>query len=306
MYDLNVPWPAEDYRTVPALEEITCLHNTIAMLYLLGYRYVAVNFVVEESVKLPLSTADKLNPIPMAQLREKFGTFKGLHIFSRITLVILDPAKFQLMLKLTAAAAFDIISVQPTTEKALQLTTTNLDIDLVSLPLTTRLPYFIKHKTAGQALSRGIKFEISYLGMISGKAGYELAGVLGVTGQVSRKLFVFNCLQLIRACRSQGIVFSSGAPDPLGVRAPESILALYSLLGLKTSNAKEGFFKNPEAVLVSGRLRVKLHKQSVMVGATRGESSGDTIILGEARSLKGFALKRSAESDRPPKKAKTT
>lgn len=299
MYDLNVSWPALAYGAVPSATEITNLHNTISMLYTMGYRYVAINFSISENVRLPLSTPDKLNPIPLADLRKKFADHEGLHLFSRITLIIADPAKCQNILKLNNLACFDIISVQPTTEKALQLTTTNMDIDIVSLPMASRLPFFLKHKTVGQALSRGIKFEICYSGLIAGPAGYESASALGTTGHISRKIFFGNCLQLIRALRCQGIVFSSGASEPLHVRNHTDILAVMRELGLKTSNAKEGFVKNPEAALVSGRLRIKSNKQTVMVGNSRGSGGrASTIVDGEAKKngvLEDY--KRKAEKD---------
>lgn len=274
----------------------------------MDYRYVAINFTVAENVKLPLSTPDKLNPIPIGELRKRFKKFENLHLFSRITLVIADPAKCQNIAKLNNLACFDIISVQPTTEKALQLTTTNLDIDIVSLPMLSRLSFFLKHKTVGQALSRGIKFEICYSGLIAGPAGYESSSALGATGRISRKTFFGNCLQLIRALRCQGLVFSSGASEPLHVRNHVDILAVMRELGLKTSNAKEGFVKNPEAVLVSGRLRVKSNKQTVMVGNELGKlGRASTIIDGEDKKnnvLTDYKRKLNDEGEISKKKQK--
>lgn len=306
MYDLNVAWPAVAYGSAPSPAEITNLHNSIAMLYSLGYRYLAINFTISENIKLPLNSPDKLNPIPLAELRKRFAKYSGLHLFSRITLVISDPAKCQNILKLNNMACFDIISVQPTTEKALQLTTTNLDIDIVSLPMATRLPFFLKHKTVGQALTRGIKFEICYSGLIAGPAGYESSSALGTTGHISRKIFFGNCLQLIRASRAQGIVFSSGASEPLHVRNYTDILAVMRELGLKTSNAKEGFVKNPEAVLVSGRLRIKSNKQTVMVGNdVAGGNRASTIIQGET-AKKGVLESYKRKNDQDTGSAKRT
>lgn len=274
----------------------------------MDYRYIAINFTVSENVKLPLSTPDKLNPIPIGELRKRFKNFANLHLFSRITLVIADPAKCQNIAKLNNLACFDIISVQPTTEKALQLTTTNLDIDIVSLPMLSRLSFFLKHKTVGQALSRGIKFEICYSGLIAGPAGYESSSALGATGHISRKTFFGNCLQLIRALRCQGLVFSSGASEPLHVRNHVDILAVMRELGLKTSNAKEGFVKNPESVLVSGRLRVKSNKQTVMVGNELGKlGRASTIIDGEDKKnnvLADYKRKLKDEGEISKKKQK--
>lgn len=295
MYDLNVPWPVQNYTSVPTPAQITNLHNTIAALYALGIRYVAVNFQINENIKLPLTSPDKLNPIPLADLKKRFAQYDGLHLFSRITLVITDPAKVQSIQKLNNSACFDLIAVQPTTEKALQLTTTNLDIDIVSLPMCSRLPFFLKHKTVGQAIVKGIKFEMCYSGLIAGPAGYETSGVLGTTGHLTRKVYFSNALQLIRASRSRGLLFSSGASEPLHARNYADILALMDTLGLKTSNAKDGFVKNPELALVSGRLRIRANKQTVMAGNTIGSGSrASTIVEGEVKKVLDY--KRKLES----------
>ncbi|WPK23883.1 hypothetical protein PUMCH_001133 [Australozyma saopauloensis] len=294
MYDLNVVWPSQEY-TAPTPAQLENLYNTISMLHSFGYNYLAINFIVPESVKLPQSKAQALNPIPMADLRHRFRGFPKLRLFSRITLVLSDPAKCQSVLKINNTGAFDIVAVQPMTEKSLQLTTANLDIDLISLPMATRWPFFLKHKTVGQALSKGIKFELCYSGLIGGPAGYQSASALGVTGKISRKQFLSNSLQLIRASRSQGLVLSSGAAEPMNVRNHVDILAIFSQLDLRTSNCKEGFMKNPEAVLIKGRLRITSNKQTVMLGghSADGETRGSIMLEGEAsNALKSYKRKR--------------
>lgn len=302
MYDLNVPWPGHDYSTKALQMELTNLHNTIAMLYTFGYRYIAINFIVSESVKVPVSSPDKLNPIPINELRKQFGSFKDIHLFSRITVVITDPAKTQNIPKIINSGAFDLIAVLPTTEKALQLATTNLDIDLVSLPMSTKLPFFLKHKTVGLALSKGIKFEICYSGLVSGPAGYESSVQLGTTAHMSRKDFFFNCLQLIRAARCKGLAFSSGATEPLHVRNYTDVIAIMQTLGLKVSNSKEGFTRVPESVLVKGRLRIKSNKQTIMIGNTSVSTSRVSPIIGDEQVKRGLIqdfVKNSANLKRP-------
>lgn len=308
MYDLNVPWPVQTYAAAPTQTQLTNLHNTIAMLHSLGYTHLALNFIVDENVKLPFSTPSKLNPIAMGELRAKFKAYRDLHLFSRITLVVSDPAKCQSVLKLHASSAFDLVAVQPTTEKALQLATTNLDIDLVSLPMSVRLPFFLKHKTVGLALTKGIHFEICYAGLIAGPAGYESSTALGTSGHISRKTFFSNCLQLVRASRCRGLVFSSGACEPLHVRNYSEILAIMAQLGLKVSNAKVGFTQLPEATLVNGRLRKKSNKQTVMIGNDVGSvSRGSAIVEHEDATGSTAELFKRKKTDGGPeaKRAKT-
>lgn len=297
MYDLNVVWPSQSY-TKPTTAQMENLHNTISMLYTFGYNYLAINFIVLETVKLPQNGVEKLNPIPMDELRQRFKAFPKLRLFSRITLVLSDPSKCQNVLKINNTGAFDIVAVQPMTEKALQLTATNLDVDLISLPMAARWPYFLKHKTVGQALGKGIKFELCYSGLIGGAASYENSSSLGVTGKISRKQFFSNSLQLIRASRSQGLVLSSGAVEPMNVRNYVDILAILNQLDLKNSNCKEGFLNNPESVLIKGRLRITSNKQTIMIGAEQGDYATKGSILIEGDGSKSFkTYKRKFESN---------
>lgn len=318
MYDSNVPWPSMGYSQEPSAMQLTNFYNTIAMLHSFGYNFLVINFIADETVKLPINSPQKLNPIPMQDLRSRFLKFPKLRLFSRITLVVSDPGKAQSISKINNTGAFDVVAVQPTTEKALQLTTTNLDIDLVSLPMGSRFPFFLKHKTVGLALTKGIKFEICYSGLIAGPAGYESSSALGATGHISRKNFLSNCLQLIRASRCRGLVFSSGATEPLHVRNYADILAIMQSLGLKVSNSKEGFLSQPEAVLVKGRLRIKSNKQTVMVGDLVGEErragaifSGESAKNGvlddykKAKSSEGGVKRGAEDGESSTKRVKT-
>lgn len=300
MYDLNVVWPSQSY-SAPSANQLDNLYNTISMLYTFGYNYLAVNFIVPDTVKLPQNGAEKLNPIPMNELRQKFKLFSKLRLFSRITLVLSDPAKCQSVLKINNTGAFDVVAVQPLNEKALQLTTANLDVDLISMPMATRWPYFLKHKTVGQALGKGIKFELCYSGLIGGPAGYESSSALGVTGKISRKQFFSNSLQLIRASRSKGLVLSSGATEPMNVRNYVDVLAILNQLDLKNSNCKDSFLNNPEAVLIKGRLRITSNKQTVMIGGSIGDydRKGSILIEGDSgRKLESY--KRKIDSSETP------
>ncbi len=66
---------------------------------------------------------------------------------------------------------YDILAVQPMTEKTLLHACSNLECDIITLDLSTRLPFFLKRSTLGIAIERGIFFEITYgaslRGMIS-------------------------------------------------------------------------------------------------------------------------------------------
>ncbi|CUM67827.1 uncharacterized protein PRCAT00005534001 [Priceomyces carsonii] len=279
IFDLNVPWPVNNYTSKPSSQQIITLKNTIVTLYVLGYTHIAINFCLSESVKVPAKDPSQINPIQIAQLEKDLKEYEYLKLFTRITMTISDPSQCQGLSKLQNY--FDIISIQPLTEKALQIASSNLDIDLISFNLSSRLPFFLKHKTVGSALEKGIKFEICYSNLISGPAGYTVQGpnenmTLSTTAALARKNFFNNVLQLIRASRSRGLVVSSGATGPLQTRNPDDILNLLKTLGLDHSRAKFCLTGNAERVLISGRLRIKSYKQTIQIDDTNVK--GDVLI----------------------------
>lgn len=263
LYDLNVPWPSHDYSAVSD-DDFTNLCNTIATLYSFGYTHVAVNFVANELLKFPINNPKEVNPIKIKLLRARLLKFVGLHIFTRLTLVISDPSRGQNLAKITNH--FDIVAVQPTTERAFQLCAANLDVDLISFNMGSRLPFYIKHKPVGSALERGVRFEITYASVIGGAASYSAYDGNNAGAAVGRKTFFSNVMQLTRASRMRGLVLSSGAYQPLHVRNYSDILALLETLGLPHNKGKLGFTDHAENALVHGRLRIKSYKQGVVIG----------------------------------------
>lgn len=278
LFDLNVPWPVSNYSTKPTQKQLTNLKNVITTLYTLGYTHIAINFTLGENFKIP-NGATNANPIQIEYLRNELKHLENLKLFTRITLTISDPGQTQGFSKIQSA--FDIKAVQPLTERALQLVTINLDIDLISFNMGSRLPFFLKHKTICSAVDKGIKFEICYSPMISGPAGYVIQSAnenmsLSTTALLVRKNFFSNSLQLIRASRSRGLIVSSGATEPLQARNSNDILTLLETLGLDNSKAKRCVTGNAENVLISGRLRVKSNKQTILID--NDNSKGDVLI----------------------------
>lgn len=314
MFDLNVPWPVNSYAK-PSAQQIVTLQNCIATLYVLGYTHLAINFVVPETVKLPYGQPNTINPIPIQQLRDHFLHFPNLKLYSRLTLQISDPAQCQGLSKLQNI--FDIIAIQPNTERALQLATTNLDVDLISFNLSNRLPFFLKHKAIGSAVEKGIKFEFCYSSVITGPAGYLVSSTtetnmsLSTTALLARKVFFNNVMQLIRASRSNGLVVSSGAVQPLQARNGNDILNLLKTVGLDSARAKACLTDNAEKVLISGRLRIKSFKQTIMIaGKTNTDESfysNDNEDVNKKIETIGYKKKLSdTSSGRLLKKQRTT
>lgn len=65
-------------------------------------------------------------------------------------------------------ASYDLLAVQPTTEKLFQAACSTFEVDIISLDMGSRLPFFLKGPMVNVALQRGIFFEISYGAAIRG------------------------------------------------------------------------------------------------------------------------------------------
>lgn len=273
-YDLNIPWPINNYDKSPTLQQLTNLRNIIITNYSLGITHQVINFQISlESVKIPIATTNNnINPIPKDQLlNELLPKFPKLKLFTRLTLVVNDSSKLPQLGKLQNH--FDIIALQPLNEKVLQLSILNLDIDLISINLSSKLSFYLKFKTLNNATEKGIKFEICYSQLISGNNNNNSCGGYvddSINANLIKKNFFNNVLQLIRGCRSRGIIISSGAQNPLQLRNLSDILILLktlssSPLDLSKNNCQKFITINPQRVLINGKLKQKSYRQTIVV-----------------------------------------
>lgn len=247
--DLNVPWPKNNYDP-PTEAEMTRLKQTIANLYNLGYKHIVVNFEIDENLKLPVNSPKEINPVHVSELID-LEKFRDLQLYTRLTIIVNDSSKLMNFNKFQSY--FNLISIKPMTEKALQLSIINLNIDLISVNLASKLNFYLKHKIIGQALKKGIKFEVCYNGLIISQSNSQ-----------SRKFLISNLVQLIRATRSNGIVISSGCNNAVDVRSLHNIVNFFQTLGLKSKNINQ-YIANSKLVLVNGTLKLNSYKQLVAV-----------------------------------------
>lgn len=241
LIDLNVHWPQESYSKPPTAADIQKLKNTLVTLEEFGYTHIVLNFTLNHSDKVP----SNINPINLSLLSE----FKNrLTFFTRVTIIVDEPSQGQSISKLQSA--FDIIAVLPVSEKGLLLACTSLDIDLITFNYNKKLPTFLKHKTIGSAIKRGIKFEITYSSFLN---------------ELTRSQFLNNSINLIRASRNQNLIISSGANSSVKIRSFNDILIILKILGFKQSNLN--LIKDKTStVLLNGRLRLNSYKQTIMIG----------------------------------------
>jgi ribonuclease P/MRP protein subunit RPP1 len=227
LYDLNVPWD-------PSQSPLH-LQRTISFLSELGYDTLALNHT------LSTLAPQIANPIPLVP---PFTIPKKTVLLRRCTLIIADPTQNHRLPAL--AAAYDIVALRPTTEKAFSAACLNLDShSLISLDLTQRFPFHFKPKPFMTAINRGIRFEICY------SQSMDVSG----DGGNARRNFIGNVVAIVRATRGRGLVVSSGAMSVLGCRAPADVLNLLGVWGLQREMGVESLGVNPRGVVINEGLR---------------------------------------------------
>ena len=139
---------------------------------------------------------------------------------------------------------YDLIAVQPMTEKAFVAMCGNVDIDLISLDFSTRLPFYIKSSSASLAISKGIYFEICYSSSI-----HDLN---------ARKNLTINARNLIRATKGKNIIISSNASSAMQLRGPYDLMNLFALFGLNPDKGKAALSKNCKSLLIQAGILLYL------------------------------------------------
>lgn len=256
--DLNLVYPVDDFNKQITASELNSLKNVLNLVEHMGYTHVALNFRPNTATsnanknKLP-NDLNLINPI---NLGRDFAEFEGrLNIYSRITVKIDDPSQCQNIAKFQQI--FDLVAVEPLTEKAFQSAISNLDIDIISFNLQERLPCYMKHKALCSAIEKGMFFEIKYTDFLNNK---------------NRAQTISNVKQIIRASRNRGLICSSGClvTKPYQLRNINNVQPILKMLGIDSNRCNKMFRDWSLKVLLNGRLRIKSYKQTICIG---GESS---------------------------------
>ncbi|TNN04237.1 hypothetical protein fugu_001266, partial [Takifugu bimaculatus] len=116
------------------------LRNLVEKAANLGFSTVAINYVFEPAAKskqeIP-TPAPMIDDLPLVQ-----GRSRPIRVLNRLTIVMSDSSHF----RPTAAEyrCFDLLAVQPTTEKLFHAACMSLDVDIIVIPVTEKLPFTFK------------------------------------------------------------------------------------------------------------------------------------------------------------------
>ena len=277
--DLNVPY-LEDPRETEKL---------VSQAVKLGFETIAIckthrlKHAVEKGKKNKKKDGGgQLSPIDWSVLPAIQDLKKKnpkLNVYTRITVLLDDQSQVH-QLSSEAVQTFDILAVQPSTEKLYQQACKSLEIDIISLDMSRRLPFHLKFPTVHAAVERGVHFEIIYSTAFKG------------TNERTQLLAI--ALDMVVFTKGKNIIVSSGAEHELDFRGPYDIVNLGLLFNFKEEQSKAAITKNCRAVLfhsqarkgtersvISGR-RLLVHaneqaKDSMEATCSRGKTSMDDV-----------------------------
>ncbi|KAM9133331.1 ribonuclease P protein subunit p30 isoform 2-T2 [Pangshura tecta] len=175
---------------VPGAPERKSLQSLLEAAAHLGYSTVAINHVIDfkekkQEIVKPISPSELFPSLPIVQ-----GKSKPIKIVTRLTLVVSDPSHCNVLRSTsTNIRLYDIIAVFPKTEKLFHVACTNLDVDLICINVTEKLPFYFRRPPVNMAIDRGVYFELLYTPAIK--------------DSTMRRYTISNALSLMQICKGK-------------------------------------------------------------------------------------------------------
>ncbi|NXK58517.1 RPP30 protein, partial [Sylvietta virens] len=181
----------------------------------------------------PVSPSELFPSLPIVQ-----GTSKRIKVLTRLTLVVSDPSHCNLLRSTSAnIRLYDIIAVFPKTEKLFHIACTTLDVDLVCINVTEKLPFYFRRPPVNMAIDRGIYFELLYTPAIK--------------DSTMRRYTISNAISLMQICKGK---VSSQSENKI-IKSVQILLELGLLFGLSEGEAKAAVSTNCRATMLHGETR---------------------------------------------------
>lgn len=236
--------------SVAAVSKIP-LTNILQTLIDLGYRTVAINQIVEEAALEPQEKKGKKrkgekdvqSPVPppmnLNDIPEEIK--RSIKILHRVTVYFSTSDMAHKMVSSENFNKYDIVAVIPTSKAALQHLCSSLDVDIISLDPSVKMPVRWTRKLYYVAIEKGMWFELPYA-----------SAVLDSTAR--RNLIEAGHLYHAFG-KSKNIIVSSGAENPMQIRGPYDVINLCLLLGLSEEQAKSAITNAGQSVVLRAESR---------------------------------------------------
>eukprot|EP00656_Telonema_subtile_P020917 TRINITY_DN21970_c0_g2_i1.p1 TRINITY_DN21970_c0_g2~~TRINITY_DN21970_c0_g2_i1.p1 ORF type:complete len:256 (+),score=39.21 TRINITY_DN21970_c0_g2_i1:58-825(+) len=120
--------------------------------------------------------------------------------------------------------SYDLVAVRPGNGQMFSKCCNSLEIDIISLDLSSKLSFPLRPQLVATAVARGVVFEICYAESLQDAS--------------ARRYQISNGQQLVRAARGRGILLSSRARHSMETRNAHDVVNLGFLFGLDQSAAR--------------------------------------------------------------------
>uniref|UniRef100_A0A3B4YCU5 Ribonuclease P protein subunit p30 n=1 Tax=Seriola lalandi dorsalis TaxID=1841481 RepID=A0A3B4YCU5_SERLL len=182
-------------------------------------------------IPTPTPINELIDQLPIVQ-----GRSRPIRVLNRLTVVMSDSSHF----RPTAPEyrSFDLLAVQPTTEKLFHAACMLYDVDIICISVTEKLPFFFKRAPVNGAVDRGLVFEVSYSAAIR--------------DSTMRRYTIANAVSLMDSCKGKVLLISviSAVFQALELRGPYDVTNLGLLFGLSDGDAKEAVTSTCRSVLL--------------------------------------------------------
>nr|XP_057925253.1 ribonuclease P protein subunit p30 [Doryrhamphus excisus] len=206
----------------------------------LGFSTVAVNYTFEPTAKKkqeipsPTPISEIIDQLPIVQ-----GRSRPIRVLNRLTLVMSDLCHFRP--NAAEYRGFDLIAVHPTTEKVFHAACMQLDVDIITVSVTEKLPFLLKRAPVSGAVERGVAFEVSY--------------AAAIRDATMRRYTIANAISMAETYKGKNVIVSSAAEKPLELRGPYDVINLSSLFGLSDGDARAAVSSTCRSVLLHAETR---------------------------------------------------
>ncbi|KAI7850356.1 RNase P subunit p30-domain-containing protein [Circinella umbellata] len=213
-FDLNIPYiPEIDDKNTDRLRLILARFSSIAE------SVIALNHVIDD-----LNKAKTIQPIPYDNVH---------HPIVQLTRVTIEtdvpPSNEEInMLR----SSYQLVALRTSNETTFKIACQSLDVDIISMDCSKRLPFRLDQSIVRDAMKRGILFEICY--------------GAGTRDNTQRVYVLQMSKELIATTGGDNLIVSSEANTVSDIRAPFDVMYLMKAFGLPNDKAKFTTEKNGE------------------------------------------------------------
>ncbi|KAJ2890411.1 RNA-binding RNA processing protein rpp1 [Coemansia aciculifera] len=255
-YDLNIALPDSAGKAGGAVssQDWAQVTQAVERARALGYQVVALNQTINTKLAAGhLAVWKSMPEIKNAEYswnRETGARIASnatdrvkqgkIRVLRRLTVIVSDSSQSLSLTSSSGAmsAEYDVVAVRPTSDKLLFAASSGAweAVDIISLDMGGRWGFFVKHKTAGQAISMGLTLELTYQPAL--------------TDSATRQQWVSNAASIVRVTRGKGVIWTSGARQAFDLRSPYDIAALGEVLQLNADLSKRALSSGSRSTLL--------------------------------------------------------